>query len=123
MQQRDPHRHIWESSPGHAARSSPLGGGTENVIGVLIRTYDGVGNFTQIDNVKGSVTGITPNRPGSGTYQVSPNCTAVTQFEPVPGMMIEERMVIVQNSEELRTITSSPLAVMVTSVGERIDRR
>jgi len=100
-----------------------FGGGTETVIGVLTRTYDGAGNFTQIDNVKGSVTGITPDRPGSGTYQVSPNCTAVTQFVPAPGMMIEERLVIVQNSGELRSITSSPLGVMVTSVGERIDRR
>ena len=40
----------------------PLGGGTETVIGVVLRTYDGAGNFTQIDNVKGSVTGIEPDR-------------------------------------------------------------
>ena len=100
-----------------------LGGGMENVIGVLTRTYDGAGNFTQIDNVKGSVTGITPDRAGAGTYQVSANCTAVTQFVPAPGQLLEERMVIVQNSGELRTIVSTPLGVMVTSISERIDRR
>jgi hypothetical protein len=100
-----------------------LGGGMESVIGVVTRTYDGAGNFTQIDNVKGSVTGITPDRTGAGTYQVSPNCTAVTQFVPGPGLLIEERMVIVQNSGELRTIVSNPLGVMVSSVSERIDRR
>ncbi len=44
----------------------PLGGGTETLVGVVIRTYDGAGSFTQIDNVKGSVTGITPDRVGAG---------------------------------------------------------
>ena len=35
----------------------PLGGGIQSLIGVVTRTYDGMGNFTQIDNVHGSVTG------------------------------------------------------------------
>jgi hypothetical protein len=39
------------------------GGGVEAVIGVVIRTYDGAGGFTQIDNVKGSVTGRTARAP------------------------------------------------------------
>jgi hypothetical protein len=34
-----------------------------------------MGNFTQVDNIHGSVTGWVPNRPGSGTYQVNPDCT------------------------------------------------
>ena len=100
-----------------------LGGGTETVIGVLVRTYDGAGNFTQVDNVKGSVTGITPDRLGAGTYQVSANCTAVTQAMPGPGIVIEERMVITQNSGQVRAIVANPLGIMVTAVGERIDRR
>ena len=100
-----------------------LGGGTETVIGVLVRTYDGAGNFTQVDNVKGSVTGITPDRPGGGTYQVSANCTAVTQAMPGPGILIEERMVITQHSGQVRAIVANPLGIMVTAVGERIDRR
>lgn len=99
------------------------GGGTETVIGVVLRTYDGAGNFTEISNAKGSVTGITPDVMRADTYQVNANCTALTQFMPAPGVMIEERVVIVQNSGELRSITSSPLVVMVTAVGERIDRR
>ena len=53
----------------------PLGGGTQSLVGVVTRTYDGMGNFTQIDNIHGSVTGWVPNRPGSGTYQVNPDCT------------------------------------------------
>jgi hypothetical protein len=99
------------------------GGGVEAVIGVLIRTYDGAGGFTQIDNVKGSVTGIVPDRPGIGTYQVNEDCTGTTQFQPGPGVMIEERMVIVDGGREIRSITSSPLPLMVSSVQQRIERR
>jgi len=100
----------------------PLGGGTQDLIGVVIRTYDGMGNFTQIDNVKGSVTGWVPDRPGSGTYQVNPNCTAVTYFVPGPGAPpIEERVVIVDAGRETYTITATPAPLMVTTVGKRIN--
>jgi hypothetical protein len=100
-----------------------LGGGSQTVIGVVIRTYDGVGAFTQVDNVKGSVTGIVTDRPGSGTYQVNEDCTAVTLFQPGPGITLEERMVIVDKGHEIRTIVSSPQSVMVSSVQKRIDSR
>jgi len=96
------------------------GGGTETVTGTIVRTYDGAGNFTQIDNVKGSVTGITPDRPGAGTYQVNANCTGLTQFEPAPGMVIEERLVIVRRGREMRSITATPAGVMVTTVAAQI---
>ena len=103
----------------------PQGGGTEDVIGVVIRTYDGMGNFTQIDNVKGSVTGIVPDRPGSGTYQVNQNCTAVTQTQPGPGILIEEKMVIVDLGNETHSITATttPPGIMVSASGKRMDRR
>jgi hypothetical protein len=100
-----------------------LGGGIETVIGVVIRTYDGIGNFTQTDNVKGSVSGIIPDRPGHGTYEVYADCTGVIQLSPAPGVLIEERMVIVRRGDELRTITASPLPIMVSTVQLRIDRR
>lgn len=98
----------------------PQGGGTQDLIGVVIRTYDGLGNFTQIDNVKGSVTGWVPDRPGSGTYQVNPDCTAVTSFVPGPGVLIEERVVIVDAGRETYSMTATPGPLMVTSVGKRI---
>jgi hypothetical protein len=99
------------------------GGGLETVIGVVLRTYDGIGNFTQTDNVKGSVSGIIPDRPGHGTYEVNADCTGVIQLSPAPGVLIEERMVIVRRGDELRTITASPLPIMVSTVQLRIDRR
>ena len=58
----------------HGTRPVPraLGGGIETVIGVVIRANDGAGSFTQIDNVKGSITGIAADREGFGTYVVNP---------------------------------------------------
>src|SRR4030095_17058433 len=32
----------------------PPVGGSQNVIGVVKRTFDGMGNFTQVDNIHGS---------------------------------------------------------------------
>jgi hypothetical protein len=96
--------------------------GTQDLIGVVIRTYDGLGNFTQIDNVKGSVTGWVPDRPGSGTYQVNPDCTAVTYFVPGPGApLIEERVMIVDAGRETYSMTATPAPLMVTTVGKRIN--
>ena len=86
----------------------PPVGGSQTLIGVVTRTFDGMGNFTQIDNVHGSVTGWTPDRPGA------------TQFQPAPGApVIEERIVIVDGGTELHSITVSPLSVMVSTVGKR----
>jgi hypothetical protein len=101
----------------------PLGGGFETVIGVVTRTFDGAGNFTQVDNIKGSVTGFAGDRPGFGTYQVNADCSGVTFFEPGPGVLLEEKIVIVDHGREFRSIVSSPLGVMVSAVGQRIGPR
>jgi hypothetical protein len=99
-------------------------GGTQTLIGVVRRTYDGMGNFTQIDNIHGSVTGWVPDRPGSGTYQVNPDCTFTTQFVPGPGApVIEERGVIVELGNELHSATVTPTESMVSAHSQRIDRR
>jgi hypothetical protein len=100
-----------------------LGGGFESVIGVVIRTYDGFGTFTQVDNVKGFTTGIVPDREGFGEYVVNADCTAGAILQPGPGIVIEERMVIVQDGREIRSMTASPPPLMVTAVQKRIDRR
>jgi hypothetical protein len=98
-------------------------GSFQAVIGVVIRTYDGDGSFTQFDNVKGAVSGIELDRPGFGTYHVNADCTAVTQFEPTPGLLLEERMVIVQQGNEVRSIVANPQPVMISTVQKRVDRR
>ena len=98
------------------------GGLTEAVIGIVHRTYDGQGNFTQVSNLKGSITGPKPDSQSVGTYEVNPDCTGVIRAEPLPGVVIEERMVIVDNGREIRAAVMTPTAVVITSVHQRIDR-
>jgi hypothetical protein len=104
-------------------RPVPGGTGMEQVIGVVIRSFDGAGNFTQIDNLKGAVSGIVFDRPGSGTYVVNADCTGMTLFQPGPGVSIEERMIIIDYGHEVRSITVSPPPVMMSTVGKRIGWR
>jgi len=104
-------------------RPSAPGGPIESVIGVAIRHYDGQGQFTQVDNVKGSITGMVPDSPGFGTYHVNEDCSGVAQFEPAPGVLVEERLVIVDDGNEIRSMASLPPAVMVTGVHRKVDVR
>lgn len=100
---------------------SALAGFIEQVIGVVIQTFDGAGNFTQTDNVKGSLSGITPDRPGSGTYNVNADCTGTYTLNntgtPFP---IVNRIVIVNGGSEFRSVVVSPQAVMVAANGRKM---
>lgn len=104
-------------------RPSTPGGPLETVIGVVIRRYDGMGQLEQIDNIKGSITGWVEDRPGSGTYTVDENCSGVAIFMPGPNILLEERFVIVNDGDEIRSMTSVPPPVMVTTVQKRTDTR
>ena len=99
------------------------GGLTESVIGIVFRTYDGQGNFTQVSNLKGSITGTNPDSQSFGTYEVNPDCTGIIRVQPLPGVLIEERLVIVDNGREIRAAVMVPTAVVITSVHQRIHRR
>ena len=57
---------------------------------------------------------------GFGTYEVAADCTAVVQLQPGPGVLIEERMVIVDGAEQILSGTIAPALVMVTAVQKRI---
>lgn len=104
----------------HGTRPSAPGGPIEAVIGIVVRHYDGKGGITQVDNVKGAISGWVPDRAGSGTYYVTDECVVVVNFQPAPGVLIEERLVIVDNGHELRGITTLPGPLMVTSVQLRM---
>ena len=99
------------------------GGLTESVIGIVHRTYDGQGNFSQVSNLKGSITGTNPDSQSFGTYEVNPDCTGIIRSQPLPGVLIEERLVIVDNGREIRAAVMVPTAVVITSVHQRIHRR
>ena len=49
------------------------------------------------------------------------NCSGVAQLQPGPGILLEERLVIVDDGNEIRSMTSLPPPVMVTGVHKRID--
>lgn len=99
------------------------GGLTEAVIGIVLRTYDGEGNFSQVSNLKGSITGTNPDSQSFGTYEVNDDCTGIIRAQPLPGVVIEERMVIVDNGREIRAAVMAPTAVVITSVHQRIHQR
>jgi hypothetical protein len=99
------------------------GGLIESVIGIVLRNYDGHGGFSQVSNVKGSLTGTVPDSPGFGTYEVNADCTGVVRFQPAPGVLLEERLVIVDDGREIRTAVMVPTAVMITGVHQRIHTR
>jgi hypothetical protein len=104
-------------------RPTGPGGPTEPVIGVVHRIYDGAGQFTQSDNIKGLITGFTPDRPGYGTYEVNEDCTAVAHFQPGPGISLEERLVLVAGGDEVFSIVTSPAPVMMSGRQVRVSSR
>jgi len=99
------------------------GGLTEAVIGIVHRTYDGEGNFSQVSNLKGSITGTNPDAESIGTYEVNPDCTGIIRFQAPSGALVEERLVVVDNGREIRAAVMAPTAVVITSVHQRIHQR
>lgn len=103
-------------------RPTTPNGPLEQAIGTVLRRYDGVGGFTQIDNVHGATSGHTPDRPGKGTYTVNPDCSGVAKLD-VAGVPIqpEERFVIVDDGNGIFSATSNPPPLMITNQARRIN--
>lgn len=99
------------------------GGLTESVVGVGVRTYDGRGSFSQVTNVKGSVTGTVPDAQGFGTYEVNDNCAGIIRFQAAPGVLLEERVVVIDDGREIRSAVMSPTPVAIVGVHQRIHAR
>lgn len=95
-------------------------GSVQNLIGVVVRFYDGRGGVTQVDTIKNSVTGVFPNRYGTGIYTVNDDCTFDVEFHPAPNVHILERGVIMDDGWELRSITLVPTGLFVTSTSKRV---
>ena len=98
-------------------------GRLEMTVGTVLRTYDGHGNFTQIDNVHGQISGAVRDRRGSGTYQVNADCsgTATLYLTGVP-FPIEASFVIVEGGEEVKEAVMSPPPAVVSGVQRRVRR-
>jgi len=96
-------------------------GQMEQVLGTVVQVFDGKGNFTQVDNVKGTTSGIVPDRPGRGTYTVNPDCS-VTQVVNPPGQaQIVSKGVIVDGGREFRQNTITPDLFMISAIGRKMN--
>jgi hypothetical protein len=95
-------------------------GQIEAVNGAVIQIFDGKGNFTQVDNVKGTVSGMVPDRPGKGTYTVNADCSFTQVVNPSPQITIVSKGVIVDGGKEFRAFTVTPDPINVVSIGRQI---
>ena len=100
------------SAPGPLAPS-------EQVVGVALTHFDGEGNLTQIDNVHGSVSGTTTDRPGTGTYTINADCSGTMTIQNTGAPTLQLRIVVVNHGAEVDAAVIAPAAVMVTSVGKQ----
>jgi len=106
--------------------TAPAGpsGETELIVGTVIKTYDGHGNFTQVDNVHGQITGSALDREGAGTYEVRADCTG-TETLNVTGIPfpIVSSFVIVDGGAEVKAAVMSPPPSLVTAIGRKVKVR
>jgi hypothetical protein len=98
----------------------PPGGSPIVVDGIDKVTFDGKGNFTQVDAV--AMNGIldAPGfRPGTGTYSVNPDCTG-TQTIMVPGLPdLHLQFIVAQSGNTIHQIVIDP-GFATTAEGERV---
>lgn len=87
--------------------------------GLAKQTFDGKGNFTQVDAVAANGM-LTPGwRPGSGTYSVNPDCTGVSNIS-IPGQPdLHSQMIVSQSGNKIRGMLTDP-GVASTAEGERV---
>ena len=74
--------------------------------GTGLRTYDGRGHFSQIDN-EHSLFGTVTERAAAGTYEVKANCTG-TMTLTLPDAAIVSSFVIVGDGYEVKEAVMSP---------------
>ncbi|MEP7310688.1 MAG: hypothetical protein ABJA98_34745 [Acidobacteriota bacterium] len=87
-------------------------------VGTAIRTYDGRGHFTQIDN-EHSIFGTVTDRPAEGTYEVRTNCTGTMTAVLADGVIVST-FVIVGDGNEVKEAVMSPPPAFVTATQTRI---
>lgn len=88
-------------------------------MGTALTTFNGDGTFTQFDNINVDSTAVTfqPDRPGSGTYNLSPDCSG-TMSLLAGGKTLELRITVVDHGREIRTAVVTP-SVIITSNGRK----
>jgi len=95
-------------------------GSTLVVNGIDKVTFDGSGNFTQIDAVATNGRLDAPGwRPGTGTYSVNADCTG-TQSIVVPGLPdLHLQFIVAQSGNTIHQVVIDP-GFATTAEGERV---
>ncbi len=95
------------------------GGYTVLIDGIAKATYDGKGNFTQVDAVADNGNLAPGWRPGTGTYSVNPDCTG-TQTVSVPGLPdLHLQFIVAQSGNTIHQVVIDP-GFVTTAEGERV---
>lgn len=104
-------------------RPSSAGGPLEQFVGSLIRRFDGAGNFTQIDNIHGAISGWVADRPGKGTYSVNADCSGAGKLQ-IPGVAFEpeDRFVVVDDGNGIIGASTLPAPLLVTHTARRTSK-
>ena len=79
-------------------------------VGVALATYDGNGNFTQIDTVTiaGNVVSDFTHTPATGTYTVNSDCTGTFTINFTDGRpTVVTNFVLVDNGNEIDSVVIS----------------
>jgi hypothetical protein len=98
-------------------------GVSESFVGTALRTYDGHGGFTQIDNGHGELTGFRQDVLAHGTYEVRANCsgTSLIYFPGAPSP-VETAFVVVAHGDEVKDAVMAPAPTFVTASLWRVGR-
>jgi hypothetical protein len=100
-------------------RPAGPGGPLVAIVGTALTTFNGDGTFDQFDNINVGPPAVSyvPDRPGSGTYSLSPDCSG-TMTLVAGGMTLQLAINVVDHGREIRTAVVTP-NVIITSNGRR----
>lgn len=101
-------------------RPTMPGGPQVSIVGTALTTFHGDGTFDQFDNINVNAPDVPfqPDRPGSGTYELKPDCSG-TMSLTAGGVTLQLRIAVVNHGREVLTAVVTP-HVIVTSDGKKI---
>jgi hypothetical protein len=98
-------------------------GTMEQVTGVFILIFDGNGSIRMGENptVKGSLSGLFPDKAGTGTYAVNSDCSGTfsVSLPQLPAPLVNN-MVIMNGGKEFRSVVISPQPVMISVTAAQV---
>jgi hypothetical protein len=100
-------------------RPATRGGPQVALVGTALTTFHGDGTFDQFDNINvdSPADPYQADRPGTGTYNLNPDCSGSMTLT-AGGVTLELSIIVVDNGREVRTAVITP-DVIITSNGRR----